>query len=57
LAIQPGTVCISYTIYEHVRNKLDIGYRPHGSHRVKNIAEPVRVFAVGTPQARGKVSV
>jgi adenylate cyclase len=43
---KPGTVCISQTVYEHVRNKLDFRYRPLGSHRVKNIAEPVRAYAV-----------
>src|SRR5438105_8555162 len=44
---QPGTVCISHTVFEHVRNKLALDYRPLGSHRVKNIAEPVRAYAVG----------
>jgi len=48
---KPGTVCISQTVYEHVRNKLDLDYRPLGSHRVKNIAEPVRAYAVGVPAA------
>src|SRR5437660_7938483 len=48
---QPGTVCISHTVYEQVRNKLDLNYRPLGSHRVKNIAEPVRAYAVGIPAA------
>jgi adenylate cyclase len=46
---QPGTVCISQTVYDQVRNKLDLDYRPLGSHRVKNIAEPVRAYAVGVP--------
>jgi adenylate cyclase len=46
---KPGTVCISQTVYEHVRNKLDLDHRPLGSHRVKNIAEPVRAHAVGSP--------
>jgi len=46
---RPGTVCISHTVYEHVKNKLDLEYRPLGSHRVKNIAEPVRAYAVGLP--------
>ncbi len=32
-------------------NKLDLDYRPLGSHRVKNIAEPVRAYAVGEPAA------
>ena len=48
---QPGTVCISHTVYEQVRNKLDLDYRPLGSHRVKNIAEPVRAYAVGVAAA------
>jgi len=48
---QPGTVCISHTVYEHVRNKLDLDYHPLGSHRVKNIAEPVRAYAVGVSAA------
>jgi TolB-like protein/class 3 adenylate cyclase len=48
---QPGTVCISQTVYDQVRNKLDLDYRPIGSHRVKNIAEPVRAYAVGLPAA------
>ena len=48
---QPGTVCISQTVYDQVRNKLDLDYRPLGSHRVKNIAEPVRAYAVGQPAA------
>jgi adenylate cyclase len=46
---QAGTVCISQTVYDQVRNKLDLDYRPLGSHRVKNIAEPVRAYAVGLP--------
>jgi adenylate cyclase len=48
---QPGTVCISQTVYDQVRNKLDLDYRPLGSHRVKNIAEPVRAYAVGAAAA------
>ena len=35
---RPGTVCISHTVYEQVRNKLDLDYHPLGRHRVKNIA-------------------
>jgi adenylate cyclase len=46
---QPGTVCISQTVYDQVKNKLDLDYRSLGSHRVKNIAEPVRAYAVGLP--------
>jgi adenylate cyclase len=48
---RPGTVCISHIVYEQVRNKLDLDYHPLGSHRVKNIAEPVRAYAVGVSAA------
>src|SRR4029077_12192490 len=48
---RPGTICISHTVYEQVRNKLDLDYHPLGSHRVKNIADPVRAYAVGVPAA------
>src|SRR5438552_9906878 len=44
---QPGTICISHTVYDQVRTKLDLDSRPLGSHRVKNIAEPIRAYAVG----------
>jgi class 3 adenylate cyclase/TolB-like protein/tetratricopeptide (TPR) repeat protein len=48
---QPGTVCISQTVYDQVRNKLHLDYRPLGAHRVKNIAEPVRAYAIGVSAA------
>ena len=28
---QPGTICISHTVYDQVRNKLDLDYRPLGA--------------------------
>ena len=53
---EPGGICISRTAYDHVKNKLKIGYEYLGEHRVKNIAEPVRVYRVLTePEASGKV--
>src|SRR6516164_4848809 len=52
---QPGTVCISQTVYDQVRNKLELDYRPLGSHRVKNIAEPVRAYSVGAPATTPRV--
>jgi adenylate cyclase len=54
----PGSVCISHTVYEQVRNKLNLDYHPLGSHRLKNIAEPVRAYSVAAaataPRPRGK---
>ena len=51
---QPGTVCISQTVYDHVRNKLDLNYHPVGSHRVKNIAEPIRAYVVCVSAVPGR---
>ncbi len=48
---QPGTVCIDHTVYQQVKHKLALSYRALGSHHVKNIAEPVRAYAVGVPAA------
>jgi len=53
---QPGGICISKTAYDHIKNKLELGYEYMGGHSVKNIAEPVRVYRVLTePEAAGKV--
>jgi TolB-like protein/class 3 adenylate cyclase len=43
---KPGTICISQTVYDQVKNKLNFRYHSLGSHRVKNIVEPVRAYAV-----------
>src|SRR5215475_14817297 len=39
-----GGICISGTVYEHVKNKLALRYEDMGEQMVKNIAEPVRVW-------------
>jgi adenylate cyclase len=53
---KPGGICISRTAYDHVKNKLKLGYEYLGEHSVKNIAEPVRVYRVlAEPEAAGKV--
>ena len=39
-----GGIAISGTVYDQVRNKLELGYEFLGEQSVKNIAEPVRVY-------------
>jgi adenylate cyclase len=41
-----GGICISGTVYEHVKNKLALGYELLGEYQVKNITDPVRVYKV-----------
>jgi adenylate cyclase len=43
---EPGGICISGTVREHLGNKLALNYENLGQQSVKNIAEPVRVFRV-----------
>ena len=41
-----GGVCISGNVYEQVKSKLPLSYVDRGQQPVKNIADPVRVYAV-----------
>lgn len=51
-----GGLCISGTVFDQVRNKLDLGYEYLGEQTVKNITIPVRVYKVLIePEAAGKV--
>jgi len=43
---EPGGICISGTVYEHIKNKLALWKEYLGEHAVKNIAEPVAVYRV-----------
>lgn len=43
---EPGGVCISGTVFEQVRKKLDIGFDFIGEREIKNIAEPVPAYRV-----------
>ena len=43
---EPGGVCISRNAYDHIKNKVKLGYEYIGDHSVKNIKDPVRVYKV-----------
>jgi TolB-like protein/class 3 adenylate cyclase/Flp pilus assembly protein TadD len=43
---EPGSVCVSQTVFSHVRGKVQIGFRDLGEHSLKNMVEPVRVYGV-----------
>ena len=44
---EPGGICVSATVHEHVRAKLAYPFEDRGVQTLKNIAEPVRVYALG----------
>ena len=45
----PGEICVSQTVVDHVGNKLDLAFAPMGDHQVKNIERPIRVYRVAAP--------
>jgi adenylate cyclase len=43
---EPGGICFSEDVVRQVRGKLDVELEDKGNQQLKNIAEPVRVYAV-----------
>jgi adenylate cyclase len=41
-----GGLCISGTVYEHIKNKLTLRYEYLGKQKVKNIVGPVKIYRV-----------
>ncbi len=41
---EPGGICVSRTVFNHVKGKVDLGFEDLGEQEVKNIPEPVRVY-------------
>ena len=47
---EPGGILVSGNCYDHVRNKVNVGFDDIGAHFLKNIADPVRAYRVsGVP--------
>jgi adenylate cyclase len=44
---EPGAICISGSAYDHVRGRIDADFVDLGERTLKNIAQPVRVYALG----------
>jgi adenylate cyclase len=45
-AADPGGILISEKVYSEVEGKLEVGFEDRGEQQLKNIAKPVRAFAV-----------
>jgi TolB-like protein/class 3 adenylate cyclase/Tfp pilus assembly protein PilF len=43
---EPGGICISSSAYDQVRGKIDVEFTDLGEQSLKNIARPVRTYAV-----------
>ncbi len=51
---EPGGVCISRGIHDHVAKKLPYDFEDLGEQSVKNIAQPIRVFRIILGSAKGE---
>src|SRR5215471_9122234 len=51
---EPGGICVSRVVRDQVRDRLDLAFQDMGEQQVKNIARPVRVYAL-RPEARSAV--
>ncbi|HEU5468179.1 MAG TPA: tetratricopeptide repeat protein [Steroidobacteraceae bacterium] len=52
---EPGRLLVSGAVYQQVKGRHAAEFRSAGTHLVKNIAEPVRAYAVRAPGAGGLV--
>jgi adenylate cyclase len=43
---EPGGICLSSKVYEEIRGKIDFACDDFGEQQLKNIAQPVRVYAI-----------
>lgn len=50
---EPGGICISATVHEHVRGKLAYPFESRGELALKNIANPVGVYSLGRASIAG----
>jgi adenylate cyclase len=48
---EPGNVIVSGTAFDHIKNKVRVGFDDMGALNLKNIAEPVRAYRVASMPA------
>jgi TolB-like protein len=47
---EPGAICLSGEAFAHVQRKLPLNFTDQGEQRLKNIAQPVRVYSIDVGQ-------
>ena len=50
---EPGAICVSAVVRDHIGNKLPLAFDDLGDKQVKNIAQAIRVYRVQTGNAGG----
>ena len=48
---KPGGICLSSTAFEHIQGKVDAAVADLGERNLKNIAKPIRVYALDVGKA------
>src|SRR6201997_2887401 len=54
---EPGGICISSSTYEQVRGKVPVEFTELGKQTLKNIARPIRAYAVGLTATTGRATL
>ena len=52
-AAEPGGICLSGGVYDQIRNKLSLSFKPLGELNYKNIPQAVRTFAIAEAEGLG----
>jgi adenylate cyclase len=50
---EPGGVCVSGTVFDHVKGKVDLDFADLGEQQVKNIPQSLRVYSVAFGPKKG----
>ncbi len=53
---EPGGICMSGTVVNHVKGKVDVQFEDLGAQHVKNIPDPIRVYSVALDTKKGTAS-
>ena len=48
---EPGGICVSHACYMQTKRQFAVNFTDLGEQRLKNIAEPVRAYAIHPPHA------
>ena len=51
---EPGSVFVSQAVFNHVRGRTKVAFEDIGEQSLKNMAEPVRVYRVGSVADTGR---
>ncbi len=54
---EPGGICVARSVFNQVKNKVDLGFENLGEQEVKNITEPVRVYRVALKAKKPRAAV